>query len=59
MTMRQGSEDYTPDHSAQNERYQLQQAIKRSLLNITPQPPQDVMVPVVSDEGVIIGLTGE
>ena len=31
MAMRQGSEDYTPDHSARNERYQLQPRPSRDL----------------------------
>ena len=57
MSNRKGATDYTPNHNARSERYQLEQAIERSLLDILSQPAQDVPAPVVSVEHVIIDLT--
>ena len=59
ISNRKGSTDYTPNYCARNERYQLERAIERSLLDIPPQPSQDAMEPIVSADRVIIDLAGE
>jgi len=57
MSNRHGSADYMPNHCARNERYQLERAMERSLLDIPSQLSQDATAPIVSDDRVVIDLT--
>ena len=57
ISNRKGATDYTPNHNARSERYQLERAIALSLLDMPTQPSQDATAPIGSDERVVVDLS--